>query len=219
MAARSKQKFYVVIKGRKTGIFTSWFSCERQIKGYKGAIYKSYKTRSEAEAALASAGVDSSNSRVSPRSTGVDPGDGDQQIPYNEAVIQPSLSVDASCMGNPGILEYRGVAVEDRQEIFRTGPFPNGTNNIGEFLAIVEGLMILTEQSSEIPIYSDSEIAILWVKKCQAKTTLVRSRRNQELFDRIEAAQTWLQENTYPNPILKWNTRDWGEIPADFGRK
>ncbi len=122
-------------------------------------------------------------------------------------------------MGNPGILEYRGVTVENRQEIFREGPFPNGTNNIGEFLAIVEGLMILTEQGQEIPIYSDSEIAILWVKKKQAKTTLVRSRRNQELFDRIEAVQTWLQENSYSNPILKWNTRDWGEIPADFGRK
>ncbi len=216
MASKPKQKFYAVIKGRKTGVFTSWFSCERQIKGYKGAIYKSYKTRSEAEAALANASVDP----VTPvlQQDGEEPAP-EPQILYSDDVIRPSLSVDASCLGNPGILEYRGVVVESREEIFCEGPFPNGTNNIGEFLAIVQGLMILTEQDQEIPIYSDSEIAILWVKKKKAKTTLVRSSRNDDLFDRIEAAQAWLEENTYPNPILKWNTRVWGEIPADFGRK
>ena len=217
MTSKPKQKFYAVIRGRKTGVFTSWFSCERQIKGYKGAIYKSYKTRSEAEAALANASIDPLAS--SPQPEEADPAVSVTQILYSDEVIQPSLSVDASCMGNPGILEYRGVAVESREEIFCEGPFPNGTNNIGEFLAIVQGLMILKEQNREIPIYSDSEIAILWVKKKKAKTTLVRSSRNRDLFDRIEAAQTWLEENTYPNPILKWNTRAWGEIPADFGRK
>ena len=50
-----KQKFYVVWKGVTPGIYTSWTECQLQIKNYKGALYKSFDTREEAEQALASA--------------------------------------------------------------------------------------------------------------------------------------------------------------------
>eukprot|EP00429_Kryptoperidinium_foliaceum_P009952 CAMPEP_0176006922 /NCGR_PEP_ID=MMETSP0120_2-20121206/2969_1 /TAXON_ID=160619 /ORGANISM="Kryptoperidinium foliaceum, Strain CCMP 1326" /LENGTH=304 /DNA_ID=CAMNT_0017339671 /DNA_START=167 /DNA_END=1081 /DNA_ORIENTATION=+ len=43
-----KSKFYAVAKGRKTGIYTSWPECEKQVKGYSGAIYKSFPTSQEA---------------------------------------------------------------------------------------------------------------------------------------------------------------------------
>jgi ribonuclease HI len=46
------KKYYAVLKGRKTGIFTSWEECEEQVNGFSGAVYKSFKTRGEAEAAL-----------------------------------------------------------------------------------------------------------------------------------------------------------------------
>ena len=38
-------------------------------------------------------------------------------------------------------------------------------------------------------------------------------------LDLIERAEKWLKTNTYTTPILKWETSEWGEIPADFGRK
>ena len=41
-------KYYAVKKGRKTGIFLTWAECELQVKGFKGALYKSFKTQEEA---------------------------------------------------------------------------------------------------------------------------------------------------------------------------
>ena len=46
------EKFYAVKKGKKTGIFSTWDECKEQVTGFKGAVYKSFKTLSEAEAFL-----------------------------------------------------------------------------------------------------------------------------------------------------------------------
>jgi ribonuclease HI len=131
----------------------------------------------------------------------------------------PSLSVDAACSGNPGVMEYRGVDTATGREIFRMGPYPDGTNNVGEFLALVHGLSLLKKHNSNLPIYSDSVSAMAWVRAKQCKTKLMRTERNIPLFDLIARAERWLQTNTYTNKILKWDTPNWGEIPADFGRK
>lgn len=42
-------KYYAVKKGRNPGIYTSWDACLLEVKGFKGAIYKSFKTKKEAE--------------------------------------------------------------------------------------------------------------------------------------------------------------------------
>ena len=49
-----KQKYYVVWKGVSPGVYHSWTDCQLQIKGYEGALYKSFDTREEAEQAFAS---------------------------------------------------------------------------------------------------------------------------------------------------------------------
>ena len=54
--------------------------------------------------------------------------------------ILPALAVDAACSGNPGVMEFRGVIADTGTEVFHRGPFVQGTNNIGEFLALVLGL-------------------------------------------------------------------------------
>ena len=130
-----------------------------------------------------------------------------------------SLAVDAACSGNPGDMEYRGVYVATGQELFRVGPMKKGTNNIGEFLAIVHGLALLKNKGSDLPIYSDSRNAILWVRKKKCKTLLERVPENEPIFNLIERAEKWLNENSYTTRIIKWETSEWGEIPADFGRK
>ena len=94
-----------------------------------------------------------------------------------------------------------------------------GTNNIGEFLAIVHGLALLKQKGFDMPIYSDSVNAINWIKQKKCKTKLPRDAKTEELFCLIERAEKWLRENTYTTRILKWETKQWGEIPADFGRK
>jgi ribonuclease HI len=130
-----------------------------------------------------------------------------------------SMSVDAACSGNPGIMEYRGVYSKTREEIFHQGPFKEGTNNIGEFLALVHGLAFLKQKNSPLPIYTDSKTALAWVKSKKAKTKLKKNVVNSELFDLIARAEIWLQNNKYTTQIMKWETSVWGEIPADFGRK
>ena len=210
----AKQKFYVVWDGVNPGIYSSWTECQLQIKGYKAAKYKSFDSLQEAEQAYAShfsnyIGRNASPEKKTPACTFTE-----GQLPY----IENSLAVDAACSGNPGPMEYRGVHIASQQQIFHFGPV-KGTNNIGEFLAIVHGLALLKQKGFDMPIYSDSRNAISWVKQKKCKTKLERKADTEELFKLIERAEKWLHENTYTTKILKWETKLWGEVPADFGRK
>ena len=134
------------------------------------------------------------------------------------AVDAQAIAVDAACSGNPGQMEYRGVYLKTGEEIFHYGPV-FGTNNIGEFLAIVHGLALLQQRGYTIPIYSDSVNAMLWVKRKQCRTTLPLNDKTQALHEHIRRAETWLRTHSYTNDLRKWETENWGEIPADFGRK
>lgn len=212
----ASNKYYAVFKGRKTGIFSTWQECEEQVTGFSGALYKSIKTRSEAEEALELEGQTSffpeELERKKRKSAGT------SSLSTNE-IIMDSVCVDAACSGNPGAVEYKGVHTATRTVLFQKHPIPYGTNNIGEFLAIVHALAYLKNQERDIPIYSDSETAILWVKNRKVKTKLQRNEDSEEILNLMDRALAWLENNEYTNPILKWNTAAWGEIPADFGRK
>jgi ribonuclease HI len=203
-------KYYVVWKGRKPGIFTSWPETEQQIKGFAGAQYKSFGSLHEAETAYRS---DYEAYKGKPSSLGK----------WKHAKIKPilpSIAVDAACNGSPGVLEFRGVFTESGDEIFRFGPFSDGTNNVGEFLAIVNALSWMAKHKSPLPVYSDSENGISWVYQGKCKTSLKRTEKNASLFAVIHSAENWLAENTLDDDaVLKWDTESWGENPADFGRK
>lgn len=133
--------------------------------------------------------------------------------------IVDAVAVDAACSGNPGPMEYRGVFVRTGQEIFHVGPLEGGTNNIGEFLAIVHGLALQEKQGTHYPLYSDSVNAQLWIRKGICKTQLEENESNTKIFDLIRRAESWLRTHSFRVPIFKWETKEWGEIPADFGRK
>lgn len=130
-----------------------------------------------------------------------------------------AIAVDAACSGNPGPMEYRGVYIKTGLELFRIGPLQGGTNNIGEFLAIVHGLALEEKQGIRLPLYSDSVNAQLWIKQGICKTKLEETAENAPIFDMIRRAESWLRTHTFRVPIYKWETKAWGEIPADFGRK
>ncbi len=207
-------KYYVVWKGYAPGIYDSWEECKQQIDGYQGALYKSYNSKESAIKAFREGyneqkGVLESIVEVI-----------DERAAANKIYRKDSIAVDASCMGNPGIMEYRGVYIKTGQELFRVGPFQDGTNNIGEFLALVHVLAFLKKKGNDtMPIYSDSVNAMLWVKKKKCNTKLERTGRNDQIFELIQRAEFWLKNNTWKNPVYKWETKIWGEIPADFGRK
>lgn len=212
-----KQKYYVVWKGHKPGIYTSWAECEKQVKGFAAAQYKAFESLREAESAYRSK---YEAFKGKPASQGK----------WREASIKPvlpSICVDAACSGSPGKLEYRGVYTDSGDEIFRVGPFPDGTNNVGEFLAIVHALTWLAKHQrsspvdgKQVPVYSDSENGIAWVYTGECRTKLKRTTRNTPLFVLIHSAENWLAENELlDDAVLKWDTNLWGEIPADYGRK
>ena len=204
----AKKRYYVVWNGLQPGIYTSWEECQTQIKGAKQALYKAFDTLAEAERAYASSPmqyIGNGAAKKSPTTT-------------SACIIKNALAVDAACSGNPGMMEYRGVYIATGEEVFHFGPM-FGTNNIGEFLAIVHGLALLKQRGIDLPIYSDSYNALLWIKGKKCKTKLPRDDKSEELYGYIDRAERWLNTNSYTTTLLKWETDKWGEIPADFGRK
>lgn len=210
----TKQKYYVVWQGLQSGIYDNWNECRQQVLGVEGAKYKSFENLVEAQQALQMGyAAWRKQNPVMPQSTsGFVTGN-------EEKPILESLSVDAACNMKTRVMEYRGVDTKTGAEIFHVGPFNNATNNMGEFLALVHGLALLKQKGSNMPIYSDSITAIAWVRQKKHKSTVRPTAENALLFNLMERAENWLKNNTFTNPIYKWNTPLWGEIPADFGRK
>ncbi|MDX1943455.1 MAG: ribonuclease H family protein [Saprospiraceae bacterium] len=205
-----KQKYYVVWQGAEPGIYNSWAACQAQIKGYPNAKYKAFNNKAEAEAAFHGNYDDNITRKVN---VSVDFSENAQKD-----IVWDSISVDAACSGNPGVMEYQGVDTKTKFQFFHK-KFDLGTNNIGEFLAIVHALAMFKKDGKDTPIYTDSRNAMKWVREKKCKTTLVRNAKTEIVWQLIERAEKWLQSNTYPNKIMKWETEKWGEIPADFGRK
>mgnify|MGYP002628194214 CR=1 FL=1 len=209
-----KKKYYTVWKGHHIGVFESWNDCKAQIKDFQGAQYKSFTTFDAAKKALNGNYKDYIGKAKKFKS--------DLSKLQLKKIGQPnfnSIAVDAASSGNPGKMEYRGVDTKSKKQLFHQGPFEEGTNNIGEFLALVHGLAFLKQKQSNRILYTDSKTAMSWIRKKNCNTKLERSEKNKDLFALVDRAINWLKTNTYTTTIVKWETKAWGEIPADFGRK
>ena len=211
----STRKFYVVWEGRSPGIYDSWEECKDQIDGFPGARYKAFPSQDAATEAFR--GDSSEHIGVLKAIASYNP----VAVNYSAfpEIILDSIAVDAACSKNPGPVEYRGVDTKSGITLFKVGPLADGTNNIGEFLAIVHALAMTAQQGVATPIYSDSRTALAWVRDRKCKTTLQRTPNNARIFELMQRAETWLQTHSYANRLIKWKTEEWGEIPADFGRK
>jgi len=212
--SKKKKKYYTVWKGNHIGVFETWDDCKIQIKDFKGAQYKSFVTFEDAKKALKGNYKDyvGKTSKFKSELT-------EAQLKKIGKPNFNSMSVDAASSGNPGKLEYRGVDTKTKKQLFIQGPFEEGTNNIGEFLALVHGLALLKNNKNDNIIYTDSKTAMSWVKKKTCNTKLEPNDKNKPVFDLVDRALIWLKNNTFSTTIVKWETKAWGEIPADFGRK
>lgn len=209
-------KWYVVWHGRATGVFPSWEECRLQVENFQGAQYKSYTTKEKAVEAYRNNYADEIKILRNIAKASVPKEVNYEAIPE---INTDALAVDAACSGNPGKMEYQGVDVKSGIVLFHNGPFEGATNNIGEFLALVHGLAQLKKDGRNVPIYSDSKTAIAWVRDRKCKTKIVPTPQNEKVFKLVRRAEKWIQNNTFHTPIIKWKTEEWGEIPADFGRK
>lgn len=215
--AGTRRKFYVVWVGYSPGIYDSWEECRLQTEGFPGARYKAYDSQLEATEAYR--------------------GDPEEQLALMRGLAEymkkpvvnyeaipglrtDAIAVDGACARNPGPMEYRGVRVATGEELFRIGPMAGGTNNIAEYLAIIHCAALLHRQGDySTPIYSDSRTALSWIRKRASNTKIVPTAENSRVREVLERANRWIAANEIVNPLLKWDTDNWGEIPADFGRK
>ena len=232
-----KNKYYVVWKGRTPGVYDNWEACKQEIDGFAGALYKGFPDKASADAAFAEgfsgfSTTENGTAKPSTKQSELKPEVENGHRSYPGLSFSTFIAVDAACSGTPGKMEYQGVFVDMGTQpptsvpLFKSPVFENGTNNIGEFLAIVHALAWMKQKRVQFPLYSDSVNAQKWVREKQCKTKLQPNDQNAYLFELIERAEkwlhendAWLKENALAVPVLKWKTDQWGEIPADFGRK
>ncbi len=208
------KKYYTVWRGHQTGVFDNWQKCRKAVEGYQGAIYRSFPDKEQAWKAFDGNYADFIGNNKKPESK-LSP----EQL---KAIGKPdpdSISVDAACNSVTGQMEYQGVETQSGARLFKMGPFQKGSNNIGEFLAIVHALAWCKKHDIHLPVYTDSRTAMAWVRNKKARTKVTPTGENQALFELIRRAEKWLEDNSWDNEIRKWETEAWGEIPADFGRK
>ena len=212
----SKRKFYVVWQGLSPGIYDSWEECQAQVEGFAGAKYKSFPDIESATAAFRGTYEDQATLLIAlSRRRQADVGY--EQFPE---IRMDAWAVDGACSGVPGPMEYQCVEVATGRQIFHLGPLAGGTNNIAEYLALVHALALLDRQGDhQRPIYSDSRTALAWLRNRRSKTTLQRTPENAKVFELLERADRWVATHQLLNPVIKWKTEEWGELPADFNRK
>lgn len=226
-----KKRYYTVWIGREPGVYDDWDDASEQVIGFPGARYRSYASPEEAAEAFRngpdsdakSASLGSLLIKARTRNTPVTEADRiltlDEQKRRFPEIDATAWAVDASCLGNPGVMEYQCIDIATGRRVFHFGPISGATNNIGEFLAIVHALSLMARTGERHLIYSDSRTAMSWVRKKIANTKLAPPKGNPKVLELVRRAEIWLHTHRYDVPILKWQTELWGEIPADFGRK
>lgn len=146
-------KFYAVREGRKTGIFTSWDECKAQVDGHPGAVYKSFKTRAEAEEWYGGTGV--------LRSGGTEvPGSGGTEAAV--AYVDGSYDVANHRYAAGGIILYKGNEYEFSQA-FSDEASANLRNVAGEIMGARIAIDYCIEKNiPELVIYHDYEGVGKW---------------------------------------------------------
>lgn len=226
----AKAKYYVVWEGRQPGVYDDYDDAMEQVYGFPGAKFKSYNSPEEATEAYRRGTPDSNERSLGSLLAGASIRKREKKATVKGKKTEPdwhefpeidttAWAVDASCLGNPGRMEYRGVDLNSGQELFRIGPFDDATNNIGEFLAIVHAFALMEQRGEVHNVYSDSVSGMAWVRRRKINTQLKPTERNRKVFDLMARAMAWLLQHTPRGKLMKWQTELWGEIPADFGRK
>lgn len=129
-------------------------------------------------------------------------------------VPDEGIVVDAAHSQKNKKTEIRGVDLKTGDVVFYQS-LGNQTTNIGEFLAIVEGIKyIIANQYEPKLVYSDSTTAISWIEsKRTASKKRNKALQKAEIY--LKVAAYWVDQVT----VKKWDTASLGDIPADFGNK
>lgn len=212
----SKNKFYVVWKGRETGVFTDWTEVSKLIKGFRNAEYKGFANKESAELEF-QLGSPSGRSKINEVKVSEKPEGASSKT---KAPDYECLTVDGSYLGSKNMMQYRCVWNASGEEVFGTKPILGGNQNIAEFLALVGAMKyrVVTKQY-DLHIYSDSKTALSWVRNKKIKSTYDLGQLDEIVQNRIYGALEFISKSGVAKNLFKWESALWGEIPADYGRK
>jgi ribonuclease HI len=204
---------YVVWIGKKPGVYTSRDGCRQQVDKFPGARYQGFDSQQLAIHAF-DLGYDWFQAYKGQNNT--------HMRRPTECLGQ--IAVDAACSGNPGILEYQWVVIGQESgqifPLFAGGPYPLGTVNLWEFIALVEAVKYVQTAWSLQIVYTDSRTALSRYQSRQVKTMLIHNETTLHLYLKVDQCVRRLQWAYQGNVVVrKWNTALRGECPADFGRK
>lgn len=226
--SKARKKYYTVWAGRQPGVYDDWDDAREQVENFPGAKFKSFSTPQEAaEAYRMGEGADGrelGRLLIQMRQRELS-AQADTILSLDEKkrrfpeIDGNAWAVDAACAGNPGRMEYQCIDLATGARVFHLGPLDGATNNIGEFLAIVHAIALMEQRGLRLTLYSDSRTGMAWVRRCKANTKIDPRKANPKVIELINRAEQWLLGHTFRPPIRKWQTEEWGEIPADFGRK
>ncbi len=157
------KKFYVVWEGRKTGIFTDWDTCKKQVYGFPGAKYKSFSTRAEAEIAFAKAPAGGGKKKAA-KKKGTSRGSLSNKD-VQALLVDVKIFTDGGCEPNPG-QAGSGISIyrDNRVEELWYGLYDLcGTNNTAELNALYQALILARgelEAGDTVAILCDSKYSI-----------------------------------------------------------
>jgi len=129
--------------------------------------------------------------------------------------------VDASTIiTNSGPSEYRCIDIKTKEIIFST-KIGFASNNMAEFLALMQALILSDSLKVSTTIFIDSWIAIAWFKNKRCYSRITLDDRTRDVYELIAECIDWLKKNKHRklNTVILWQTRQWGQIPADYNRK
>jgi ribonuclease HI len=161
-------KYYAVKNGIKPGVYTNWNDAKMQVNGFKGAIYKSFKTIEEADFYMLHEDVkiiinkpDKQKSKLNRETIKLD----------NK--IDLLIYTDGSCKNNIGgygiVLIHNPntlISSNKHSEFHDKVPYDHATNNIAELYAIQQALLLCMEyKDNKIILRTDSNYSIEAVTK------------------------------------------------------
>jgi len=168
--SNESMKFYVVWQGRQTGIFTDWDTCNKHVKGFAGAKYKSFKTRVEADAAFVGGSTAPAMASANGEKSATKKTTSQSPKTYTASEVSAmsvdtKIFTDGGCVPNPGkagsgIALYRDESVDE----LWYGLFnPAGTNNTAELNALFQALIMARDDIAKgvsVAIFCDSKYSI-----------------------------------------------------------
>lgn len=167
----AKKKYYAVLRGRKPGIYTTWFGsggAEEQVRAFTGARFKGFEHKKDAEAFMAGTGTPSFSGKGRVESKGH--GGGDREEGCDPASFSIRIYSDGGAIGNPGPGGYGTLLIrEDGSREEFSGGFALTTNNRMELLGAIIGLEAVRGVTVPVLLTSDSRYLVQGIEKGWAR--------------------------------------------------